>query len=195
MRYTFNHQTGHSRWIAGIVAVLFMLLAGSPSYAVTKTEAANIDAKTDKAIKALEAKIPQAKDLLKGAKGYLVMPALYKAGFIGGAQYGEGALRIDGKTVDYYNFAALSFGLQAGAQKNSLIMLFNSDEALASFRKNPGFEVGADADVTLLTVGESGSFDTTKTGQPIVAFVIGQRGLMAGVSLKGAKFTRLEKEF
>ena len=194
MRRTLNDQVSCPRWIGGIVAIFFILLAGSPSDAITKTEAANIDAKTDKAVKNFEAKIPQAKGLMKGAKGYLVMPALYKAGFIGGAQYGEGALRLFGKTVDYYNFAALSFGLQAGAEKTALIMLFNSDDALSTFRKNPGFEVGADANVTLITVGEGGSFDSTKAGEPIVAFVFGQRGLMAGVSLKGAKFTRLEKE-
>ena len=145
-------------------------------------------------MKDLEAKLPQAPELIKGAKGVLIMPALYKAGFIGGAQYGEGALRVDGKTVDYYNFAALSFGFQAGVEKISMILLFNSDEALATFRRNPGFEVGVDANVTLISIGEGASFDTTKAGQPIVALAFAQRGLMAGVSLKGAKFTRLEQE-
>jgi lipid-binding SYLF domain-containing protein len=180
--------------MAGLVTILFVLLAGVPSHAIINQEAAEIDAKADEALKAFEAKVPQAKELLKGAKGYLVMPALYKAGFIGAAQYGEGALRVNQKTADYYNFAALSFGVQAGAEKTSLILLFNSDDALATFRRNPGFEIGADANVTLITIGEAGSFDTTKAGQPILAFVFGQRGLMAGVTLKGAKFTKLDRD-
>ena len=174
--------------------IIVVLLFVAPSHALKENEAANIDNKVTEVVKDFASKVPQAQDLMKGAKGVLVMPALYKGGFIGAAQYGEGALQAGGVTADYYNFAALSFGLQAGAEKTSLIMLFNSADALAKFRKNPGFEIGLDANVTLITVGEGGSFDTTKAGEPIIAFVFGQRGLMAGVSLKGAKFTRLEIE-
>ena len=181
--------------LAGIATtIIVVLLSVAPSHALKEKEAANIDDTVTAVVKDFESKIPQARDLMKGAKGVLVMPALYKGGFIGAAQYGEGALRAGGKTRDYYNFAALSFGLQAGAEKTSLIMLFNSDDALRKFRRNPGFEVGLDANVTMITVGEGGSFDSTKAGEPIIAFVFGQRGLMAGVSLKGAKFTRLELE-
>ena len=174
--------------------IIFAWFAVASAHALKKSEAATIDDKVTAVVKEFESKVPQAQDLIKGAKGVLVMPALYKGGFIGAAQYGEGALRAGGVTADYYNFAALSFGLQAGAEKTSLIMLFNSSDALAKFRKNPGFEVGMDANVTMITVGEAGSFDSTKAGEPIIAFVFGQRGLMAGVSLKGAKFTRLELE-
>jgi lipid-binding SYLF domain-containing protein len=195
MRDVCNSYSGsRTAWMVGVGAVLFVLLAAAPSDAIINQEATEIDAKSDEALKAFEDKVPQAKDLLKGAKGYLVMPALYKAGFIGAAQYGEGALRVNGKTADYYNFAALSFGAQAGAEKVSLLLLFNSDDALTNFRKAPGIEVGVDANITLITVGETGSFDSTKAGQPILAFVFGQRGLMAGVTLKGAKFTRLDRD-
>jgi lipid-binding SYLF domain-containing protein len=178
----------------GFVAFIWLFVAAGPSYAITKTERAIVDEKADEAVKEFEKKVPQAKELFKSAKGVLVMPALYKAGFLGAAQYGDGVLRVGGKSVDYYNFVALSFGFQAGAQKVGMIMVFNSDEALATFRRNPGFEVGADADVTLITIGEGGSFDTTKAGQQIVAFTFAHRGAMAGVSLKGAKFTKLDKE-
>jgi lipid-binding SYLF domain-containing protein len=187
-------SSSHIKWIAGLATISFVLLTAAIGHAIIKNEAAVIDAKANEAVKDFETKIPQAKDLIKGAKGILVMPALYKAGFLGAAEYGEGVLRVGEKHLDYYNFAALSFGFQVGVEKTSLIILFNSDDALATFRKNPGFEVGVDANVTIVTVGEKASFDSTKAGQPIVAFAFGQRGLMGGVSLKGAKFTRLEKE-
>jgi lipid-binding SYLF domain-containing protein len=181
-----NKQNSSARSLQGLVGIatmiVFVLLAVVPSHAIKKNEAANIDEKVNVVVKDFGSKVPQAQDLIKGAKGMLVMPALYKGGFIGAAHYGEGALQAGGVTADYYNFAALSFGLQAGAEKTSLIMLFNSADALAKFRKNPGFEIGLDANVTLITVGEGGSFDTTKAGEPIIAFVFGQRGLMAGVS-------------
>jgi len=55
-----------------------------------------------------------------------------------------------------------------------------------------GFELGVDASATLVTVGANGSLDTTKLAEPILAFVLNQRGLMAGVTLEGAKFTKLD---
>src|SRR5262245_52330024 len=103
--------------LVGIVTtIIIVLLCVAPSHALKENEAANIDDKVTAVVKDFESKVPQARDLVKGAKGVLVMPALYKGGFIGAAQYGEGALRAGGKTRDYYNFAALSFGLQAGAE-------------------------------------------------------------------------------
>lgn len=187
-------KSGSTAWTAGLATILFVLLTAAPSGAIINQDAAEIDAESDEALQAFEDSVPQAKDLLKGAKGYLVMPALYKAGFWWGAQYGEGALRVNGKTADYYNLAALSFGPQAGVEKASVLLLFSSDDALATFQRNPGFEIGIDMNITLITIGELGSFDSTKAGQPILAFAFGKRGLMAGVTLRGAKFTRLNMD-
>jgi len=58
-----------------------------------------------------------AKKLSTVVKGILVFPSVKKAGFVVGGQYGEGALRIGGKTTGYYKTTAASFGLQAGGQK------------------------------------------------------------------------------
>ena len=54
----------------------------------------------------------------------LVFPKVYKAGIGIGGEYGEGALRVGGKTVDYYSTAAASIGFQLGAQAKSIIVLF-----------------------------------------------------------------------
>ncbi|MHB8908403.1 MAG: DUF3300 domain-containing protein [Syntrophales bacterium] len=43
-------------------------------------------------------------------------------------------------------------------------------------------------------MGAEGSIDTTKIKQPIVGFVFGQKGLMAGAVIEGSKFTKLHKE-
>ncbi|TAJ24021.1 MAG: hypothetical protein EPO64_10100 [Nitrospirae bacterium] len=159
----------------------------TPAFAA---DAKGIDADADFALKEFTEKIAGSEEFLKSAKGILVFPALYKAGFIFGAEYGDGVLRIGGKTVGYYNLAAASFGFQAGAQKTSLIIMFMKDLVLEKFQKSSGFELGVDANATLVTVGAQGSLDTTKLGEPILAFAFGQRGLMAGVTLEGAKFTK-----
>ena len=83
----------------------------------------------------------------------LVFPAVFKAGIGLGGEYGEGALRVKGKTVDYYSTAAASLGLQLGAQKKAIIILFMQKEALEKFQNSSGWKAGVDASVALVTVG------------------------------------------
>jgi lipid-binding SYLF domain-containing protein len=45
----------------------------------------------------------------------------------------------------------------------------------------------------MANIGVEGSVDTTKIKDPIVGFVFGQKGLMAGVSISGSKFTKLTR--
>ncbi len=179
------------RTIAFTAALMVMGLGVLPASAFA-ADAKAIDSDADVTLKDFAEKITGSDEFLKTAKGVLVFPAIYKAGFIFGAEYGDGALRINGKTVEYYNTAAASFGFQIGAEKTALILMFMKDAALEKFRKSAGFELGVDASATLVTVGAKGSLDTTKLAEPILAFVLNQRGLMAGVTLEGAKFTKLD---
>lgn len=122
----------------------------------------------------------------------IVTEGIFHNGHEFGAEYGQGALRINGKTVGYYNLAGASFGFQIGAQKTSLILMFMKDAVLERFQASTGFELGVDAGATLVAVGAQGSLDTTKAGEPILAFAFSQKGLMADLVLKGAKFTKLD---
>ncbi len=54
--------------------------------------AAGIDAEVDAALTKLYAEQPVAKMLAKNAAAILVFPNIVKAGFVVGAQYGDGAL-------------------------------------------------------------------------------------------------------
>jgi len=134
-----------------------------------------------------------AKEYLNAAKGVLVFPNVYKAGFGIGGEYGEGALRIGGKTVDYYSTVAGSFGFQLGAQKKTLILVFMQNGALNSFRESNGWKAGVDGSVALVTVGIGGSIDTTNIKDPIVAFAFDQKGLMYNLTIEGSKFSKIKK--
>ena len=103
----------------------------------------------------------------------------------------KGALRIDGKTVEYYSIAAGSVGFQIGAQKMNLILVFMQDEALKHFRTSSGWKVGVDGSVAFIDVGKEKSIDTVNIKDPIVAFLFDQKGLMASATIEGAKFTKL----
>ena len=129
--------------------------------------------------------------MLQKAKGVLVLPGVFKAGFIVGGEYGEGALRIGGNTVDYYSITAGSFGLQIGGQKKNVIVVFLEEGALKSFRASRGWKVGADGSVAAINVGAGVSIDTTQIKDTIVSVIFGQKGLMANATIEGAKLTKI----
>ena len=130
--------------------------------------------------------------MISKAKGVLVFPSVIKAGIGLGGEYGTGALRINGKTVDYYNTITGSIGFQLGGQVKSVYLLFMQDNALKNFRSSDGWKAGVDGSVALITVGADGSVDTTKTNQPIIAYVLGQKGLMYNLNIEGSKFNKIK---
>lgn len=85
-------------------------------------------------------------------------------------------------------------GYQIGAEQYDMVILFMTDEALNKFRKSEGWEAGVDAEVTLIEVGADISVETLRSQHPIAGFVFDQKGLMAGVSIRGAKFTPIHPE-
>ena len=170
------------------LALTLSLFLVTTSSAKTAQE---INGEVNEALKLFGQQIKGGTKFLNSAKGVLVIPNIVKAGLGVGGQYGEGALRIGGKTVDYYSIAAGSAGLQIGAQKMNLILVFLQDEALKKFRASAGWKAGVDASVAFVDVGAEKSVDTTQIKDPIVGFVFGQKGAMAAATVEGAKFTKL----
>jgi len=153
--------------------------------------AKEINSEVNAALKLFSQHVKGGKEFLNAAKGVLVIPNIVKAGLGVGGEYGEGAMRIGGKTIEYYSLAAGSVGFQIGAQKTNLILVFMQDEALKNFRKSSGWKAGVDGSVAFIDVGAGKSLDTVNVKDPIVAFMFGQRGLMANATVEGAKFTKL----
>jgi lipid-binding SYLF domain-containing protein len=179
----------HPRLCQALAALLLMLSA-SPAPAASAGE---INRAVDDALERFYAQVQGGREFVDGSKGVLVLPEVIQGGFGIGAEYGEGALRIDGRTVEYYATAAGSIGLQLGAQAKTVILCFMEQQALDRFRNSSGWEVGVDGSVALVKIGAGGSIDTTTVQDPIVAFVFGRRGLMFNLSLEGSKFTKLRR--
>jgi len=187
--------TGVVRWMKRatfmeVCLIVFAFLWTSVSHAAgTQT----IDQKVDVALERFTGVDKGGKDLFRIAKGVLIIPDIIKAGFIVGAEYGEGALRVGGKTVDYYSTFAGSVGGQVGVQKKTVILVFMGDEVLEKFRESSGWKAGADGSVILGKLGVAGFLDTATANESIITFVLDQGGLMFNVNLEGGKFTRLRK--
>jgi len=157
----------------------------------TTKEGKAIDISVDMALEQFNKDIKGGDEFLKSAKGVLVFPSVIKAGVGVGGEYGEGALRIGGKTADYYNTAAASIGFQLGIQSKRIIIVFMQDDALKKFRESKGWEAGVDGSVALIELGAGGTIDTTTIKDPIIGFVFGNKGLMFNLTLEGSKYTKI----
>ena len=182
-----------TQWSISVFLFIMVISVFLSSNLLAKT-GKEIDASVDVTIESFYKQVEGAKEFVKASKGMLVMPNVAKGAFIIGGEYGEGALRIGGKTVDYYNIISGSIGFQIGGQLKKIILLFMTDEALKQFRASKGWEAGVDGNVALFTVGAGERADTRTLKDPIVGFVFGAKGLIADISFKGAKFTKLNKK-
>ncbi len=176
--------------VLGLMLLAVLLFAGQ---SLAKMSAKEVDASVDEAMERFYKQVKDAAEVVRQAKGLLILPNVKKGALIVGGEYGQGAMRIGGKTVEYYSMMSGSFGLQIGGQAKDIIIAFMSNEALKKFRESKGWEAGVDGNVALIKVGAGESAMTAMSKQPIAAFVFDVKGLMADMSLKGAKFNKLDK--
>jgi lipid-binding SYLF domain-containing protein len=181
--------------ISTVAAIIVFVLVIAPHFSqgVQARSAKEIDVSVDVALNRFKNEVPGANEFLNNAKGVLIIPNVIRVGFVIGGEYGEGALLVGGKTVDYYSVAAGSFGFQIGAQSKNIVLVFMEENALTKFRDSLGWTAGIDGSVAFIDYGAGRSVDTDNMRDPIVGFVFGVKGLMANLSLEGSKFTKLTK--
>ncbi len=160
----------------------------------TRSERADLDARARTALDDLYRQAPAARALADSSAGVLVFPSVTQAGLIVGGHYGEGVLFKGGRPVEYYNITGGSLGLQLGAETFSQAYFFTTPQALQTFDDTKGFEVGAGLDFAVADIGASGDISSSTLQKPLVVFVWGEQGLMAGIKVEGQKITRLESE-
>ena len=179
-------------YIKKLNSMLFMVFI---SIALTQFSSAKsshqIESEVDAAIKKFEKEVRGGSKFLSRVKGYLVFPSVIKGGLIFGAEYGEGALRVNGVTKHYYSLTSASIGYQAGVQEHSVLIAFISDASLNNFLRSNGWEAGVDGSVTIADWGKNKDISSISYEKPIVAFVYGSEGLMLGVSIEGTKFQKI----
>ena len=162
----------------------------TPSDAAAKRR--EIDAAVDGTLTRLFNTAAASRSLANDARGVLVFPRILAGGFVVGAEYGEGALRVANATTAYYRTTTASFGFLAGAQSKALIMMFMTEDSLRSFQQSKGWTAGVDGSVAVIGIGANGQLDTNTTKAPIIAFVLTNAGLMANLSLEGTKIGKLD---
>ena len=155
------------------------------------SSASQIDRNSTQALNSLYKNYPGAKELADKAVAILVFPSIVKGGFIIAGQFGDGALRKNGKTVAYYRSLAASYGFQAGAQAFGYVLFFMDDASVRYLDNTDGWEVGTGPSLVVLDTGFGKNFSTTTLQKGVYAFIFDQKGLMGGVGIQGSKITKI----
>lgn len=185
----------HTLIALGAVALAGALPASEADAATREV----IDTRINLALGKLYKNVPWAREVASRARAMLIMPRVVKGSFILGGAYGEGGLRLNeppepySRTIEYYSVGEGSLGLQIGIQKTSHVLFFMTDAALKKFRSTSGWTIGADAEVTFPDAGLTGRLDSNTMQKPIIGVVFNQDGFAVGASLKGAKYSKIDR--
>lgn len=125
---------------------------------------------------------------LQDARGVVVIPGVYRAGFLYSLHGGQGvvlARRADGSWSPpaFVSMGGAGFGVQAGLERERLVLVLLDPEALDQVLAG-GLDFGATAMFDAVGVREQTGPDSRTRGKPVLAFSDGF-GLMAGVGMKG----------
>jgi lipid-binding SYLF domain-containing protein len=183
------------RTVAGLFAIAVLslvLLQGVPVYANDKMEADQLVEKANLALQSFmcDEKMGAFRDLVRNAKGVMIVPSLLEGAFMVGASGGNGVFLSRDKLKDawsgpaFYTLGGASFGLQIGGQSSEVILLAMTDRGVTSFLGN-SFKLGGDVGVALGPVGMGASAATANLSADILSFSR-SKGLYGGISLDGA---------
>jgi lipid-binding SYLF domain-containing protein len=181
-----------------IAAATVAVLTALPACTTTSDRAGDpaaqrqaLDSAADAALSRLYAQQPGSRELVGQARGLLVFPSFGSAGFLVGGGTGTGVLRKGGTTSGYFRMTEASVGLLAGAQSQAVFILFMTEETLKRFESSNGWTIGADANVTMISVGANAQVTSQTAQQGVIGFVMSNAGLMGNLSLNGNRITRL----
>jgi lipid-binding SYLF domain-containing protein len=187
-----NHHDNR-RALLLAVALMWMILTVNlcSTRVALAASAGEIDRSATQSLTSLYEHTPGAKALADKAVAVLVFPSIVKGGFIIGGQFGDGALRKNGKTVAYYRSLAASYGLQVGVQTFGYVLFFMDDASVQYLDKSDGWELGTGPSLVVLDEGFAKSMSTTTLQKGVYALIFDQKGLMGGLGLQGSKITKI----
>jgi len=189
----FNKKI-HSALIGGAVA-LGMTLSGAAMAAFTADEATTLVADSLLTLAKFQEDTKGEEGVFANAKGILVCPKITKVGVIIGIEGGKCVLTVGDGDPIFYQSTGLKAGAIVGASTHSMILVINSDEALAKFTEGKReWEVGVDASFAVAQVAAGGDIDTTNLKKSVVAFIFGEKGLIGDLSIEGSNFKKLDVE-
>ena len=178
--------------IAFLLSAVMVVLPVAPASADDKQEGTQLVEGARMTLQSFkgDSSMEGLRDLIKRAKGVLIIPQLLKGAFIIGASGGSGVLLIRDGNKDkwsgpgFYSIGGASFGLQAGGQSSEVVLLIMTDRGIGSLMAS-SIKLGADAGVAAGPVGVGAAASTANLSADILTFAR-SKGLYGGVSMDGA---------
>jgi lipid-binding SYLF domain-containing protein len=168
------------------------LLAAVTLLSIRTAAADDLTSDSRRALQQLVAQNPAAAKCKSRAAAVLVFPDVVKAGFIFGAQGGQGILFVHGQPSGRYRTVAASYGLQAGVQKYGYALFLMNQKAVHWVNAANGWSIGTGPSVVIVDKGMARTISSETLHSGIYAFTFDQQGLMAGLGLQGSKITRID---
>ncbi len=174
-----------------LIVVLAALLALPPLAARAQTEQQTL---VDRATLAAQEMLgdegsSDARKLIRRARGALICPRVFKAGFFFGGQGGGcvmiGRLQTGWTAPAFYGMGSGSFGLQIGIEDSEILFIVLTEKGLHALLDSQ-FKIGADAGVAFATLGAGVQGSTTAAFHADIVAFSRARGLFLGVSLDGS---------
>ena len=167
-----------------VCAMGLMTLGACQTAPDTAEGKADIERDAEAALSRAKATDPSLKPIFKDAAGYAVFPSVGKgAAGVGGA-YGKGVLYEDGDIIGYCDVSQASIGFQLGGQAYTEIVVFETEDAINTFKQG-NFRFDAQATAVAL---KSGVGANAKYVNGVVVFTMDEAGLMYEASIGGQKF-------
>ena len=174
--------------IAGLVSAAALHVALVTGAHAARVERVNQAA--DGALRTLYGHAAGARALRDKATAVLVFPRVVKTGSASGERGGAGVLREHGISTGYYRSLGVFHGVEPGIESFGYALFFMSKPALDVLSRSEGWEIGSGPSVVVVDEGTTRQPSTAGREDDIRAFVFTQKGLMAGVELRGSKITR-----
>jgi lipid-binding SYLF domain-containing protein len=173
--------------MALLVAVLLAPLAAhaqsDQQMVVDRAKGTVADLRHDKAF-------GSARQSIQSARAVLIVPRLFKGGFIVGGEGGQGVLLVRGPGTTwsnpaFYGIGSASFGLQAGLEQSEAVLLVMTQRGLDALLRDQ-FKVGAQAGIAVATLGSGVEGAVGGSARPDIVVWSSSSGVYAGIALNGS---------
>ncbi|HTR58501.1 MAG TPA: hypothetical protein VMM27_10020, partial [Casimicrobiaceae bacterium] len=164
-------------------------VTGPPTQAQVAAARQEVQDAAAQALVALYAVAPNARRAVESAAGYAAFSTFGMKLMVAGGTSGKGlAVNQRTRAQTYMKMLQVQGGLGFGINKNQMIFVFTSDQALADFI-NQGWEFGAQANVSAMAGGEGEMFSGAAAISPgVYLYQITETGLSATLTVSGTRF-------
>jgi lipid-binding SYLF domain-containing protein len=179
------------RGVSVVIAIIVAagLVAGCSTAPTTSSEKDELSRKAQAEREQWNKLDPGIEQMAKKSYGFVFFPEITKGGLVFGGAYGRGVVYEQGKQVGYADVTQGSFGLQAGGQTYSELMVFENKAAMDRFKENKT-DFGANASAI---IAETGAATNARFVDGVAVFVRPMVGAMAEASLGGQRTTYVAK--